>query len=113
VLIGALGVGCVIDAVTEDTVPSHHTLDQNYPNPFNPVTNIQFALPRQQQVKLFIYSLAGRRVATLIDGEMPAGIHSISWNGCDDRGRALSSGSYIYRLSAGEYSEARRMMLIR
>ncbi len=81
-------------------------LGQNYPNPFNPTTTIAFALPHQDQVRLAVYALDGRRVATLISGAVPAGWHTVTWPGTDDAGRAVASGAYLYRLrtSAGLFT---------
>ena len=99
--------------ITAATIPAAHHLDQNSPNPFNPRTTIRFALPRAGHVHLTIYSLDGRRVRTLIDGERAAGQHAVTWEGRDDAGRAVATGTYFYSLRAGEHRQVRKMTLLK
>ena len=88
-------------------------LAQNYPNPFNPMTTIRFELPVARTVCLRIYTIAGALVTTLADRELAAGTHDIVWQGIDNQGRQVASGTYIYRLSADGHTAAKRMVLIR
>ncbi len=88
-------------------------LAQNRPNPFNPRTDIAFDLPRSGHARLAIYAPDGRRIATLVDGDMPAGPHTTTWDGRDDRGRAVPSGTYFYRLETADGAFARRLSLVR
>ncbi len=88
-------------------------LEQNYPNPFNPTTQIRFSIPASQHVTLSVFDVLGRKIATLMDQEMTAGWHTVQWDGRDQTGRPVSSGIYIYRLTAGEHQINRKMMLIR
>ncbi|MFH1843518.1 MAG: FlgD immunoglobulin-like domain containing protein [bacterium] len=89
-------------------------LGQNMPNPFNPSTVISFEVPAEgRQVTLRVYDLAGRVVATLLADEKIAGPRIVRWLGCDDAGRAVASGVYMYRLTAGETQLTRKMMLLR
>ncbi|MFN2373286.1 MAG: T9SS type A sorting domain-containing protein, partial [Cyclonatronaceae bacterium] len=81
---------------------------QNYPNPFNPSTNIKYALPEAASVSLVIYDLLGRRVAVLVNEEKTAGWNEMSWNT-----RGLASGTYFYRLQAGNYTSVKKMMLLK
>ena len=97
----------------DDLEAAAFELHPNYPNPFNPTTTIVFSLPRTQQVRMCIYGLNGIRVNTLVNEVREAGTYSVTWNGTDDNGRAVASGTYIYRLEAGEYVESRRMVLVR
>jgi hypothetical protein len=99
--------------ITAANVPEAHRLDQNSPNPFNPRTTIRFALPRADHVHLTIYSLDGRRVRTLIDGERAAGQHAVTWEGRDDAGRTVATGTYFYSLRAGEHRQVRKMTLLK
>ncbi len=80
--------------------PISHRLDQNYPNPFNPTTVISYELPFASSVNLAVYDLMGRNIATLINGERPAGRHSITWNA-----KGLSSGLYFYKFEARQTSD--------
>jgi fibronectin type 3 domain-containing protein len=89
-------------------IPKQFKLEQNHPNPFNPQTSIGFVLPRASHVRLELFDLLGRRVAVLLDEFRKAGHHSIMVNSND-----LSSGIYLYRLTAGSYQQARRMVLLR
>lgn len=92
--------------------PQKHVLQQNLPNPFAPSTTIQFQLHEASSVGLVVYDLEGRRVRTLIDRNLPAGLHSAVWRGLDDQGGACSSGVYFYRLEAGDHLETREMILL-
>ncbi|MGD9548531.1 MAG: FlgD immunoglobulin-like domain containing protein [Candidatus Krumholzibacteriia bacterium] len=95
-------------------VPGAAVLAGNYPNPFNPTTTIAFELPVQERVRLQVLDLRGRLVRTLVNGEsQPAGSNRTVWNGCDDSGRQVASGTYFYRLEAGSYRETKRMVLIK
>ena len=83
-------------------------LSQNSPNPFNPVTEIRYGLPRDSWVELVLFDLAGRKVTTIYEGFEKAGYKTIRWNAKD-----LSSGTYIYRLSAGELAEAKKLVVFK
>jgi hypothetical protein len=84
-----------------------------YPNPFNPRTTILFELARATPVRLDIYSVDGRLVRRLVDGISEPGEHAAVWDGQDASGRAVPSGTYLFRLQAGRASETRRMTLLR
>lgn len=94
--------------VAEEQIPQDFALYQNYPNPFNPETTIRYSLERDANVRLVIYDILGKEVRTLTDGYKPAGVHEYRFNASE-----LSSGMYIYRLTAGSQSAARKMMLIK
>ena len=94
--------------VGDGGVPIAAVLDQNYPNPFNPRTTITFTLPVASRVRLDILDLQGRRVANLVDGILPEGPQSVTFDGAE-----LPSGIYISRLTTGRGSLERKMMLIR
>ena len=111
-LIGAHGQGCAATPVIE-SARMDKFLSLCYPNPFNPSTTIRFSLPTALPIQLSIYTLGGKQLATLLHESMPPGPHSVTWNGTDDKGRAVASGTYIYRLEAGEYVESKRMLLVR
>ena len=95
-------------------LPQQPTLDTNYPNPFNPTTVIPFALPGASgNVNLHIYNLLGQRVRSLVAGPMPAGFHTIVWNGRDDAGRSMAAGMYISELRTSEFRQTRKMTLVK
>jgi len=89
-------------------IPAEFALLQNYPNPFNPMTTIRYTLPRQAQVTLRIYDATGRQVAELVNGQHPAGAYAITWNA-----EGYSSGAYYYRISAGEFTAVRKLILMK
>ncbi|MCY3665401.1 MAG: T9SS type A sorting domain-containing protein, partial [Gemmatimonadetes bacterium] len=93
-------------------LPTHFALGQNYPNPFNPSTIIPYQLPTSIHVRLEVFNLLGQRLATLVDAERSAGVHTAQWDATDAAGRAVGAGVYIYRLSSGEMTESRRMVLV-
>ncbi len=94
--------------------PDDYVLEQNYPNPFNPSTIIAFVLPVNKRISLKIYNTTGQEVRTLISGqEYLAGRHSVQWDGRNNQGVAVASGMYVYELSYGNFSQTRKMNLIR
>ncbi|MFC1573095.1 CARDB domain-containing protein, partial [Candidatus Eisenbacteria bacterium] len=97
----------------DDAMSSTLKLEASSPNPFLDKTRISFALPHEDQVQLCIYDVAGRRVATLLDGQKPAGTHSIFWDGRRDDGVQVGSGILFYRLVAGDRTLTRQMVVIR
>jgi len=89
-------------------IPVKHSLGQNYPNPFNPTTKISFEIPAASNVKMEIYDLKGQKISELVNEELKAGKYEVDWNASK-----YSSGVYLYRLSAGKYSETKKMMLVK
>ena len=94
-------------------IPKVFALDQNYPNPFNPTTRINFQLPVSGNVVVEVYNLKGEIVATLVDGLMQAGFHSVEWNGLTSTGNQISSGVYLYRIQAGDFNKVRKMIMLK
>ncbi len=88
-------------------------LHQNYPNPFNPSTTFRFELRLPDRVELVVLDLRGRLVRRLLDGERPAGVQEVTWDGRDDAGRPLPSGTYIYRLRAAGLQYSRSATLVK
>ena len=93
-------------------LPEQFELGANYPNPFNPSTIIPYQLPTAMHVRLEVFNILGQRVATLVDGERPAGFHTAGWNATDAAGQAVAAGVYLYRLSGRRGQIVRSMMLI-
>jgi hypothetical protein len=102
----------VEDQELADIIKAVH-LFQNYPNPFNPETRIRFELPERGWVELCIYSVNGQLVRTLVEMDMPAGPHSVRWDGIDNSGRSVASGVYFYSLATSWIKESRKMILLR
>jgi len=102
----------VTDTETPE-MPESNFLSQNFPNPFNPSTTIRFGLESPAHVRIDVYDTAGRKVCTLLNGTRDAGIYSVSWNGTVAGGGPVSSGVYFYSIRAEEYSERKKMVLIR
>ena len=93
-------------------LPARLYLGQNYPNPFNPATIIPYQLPATTRVRLEVFNILGQRVATLVDGERPAGFHTAAWNATDASGRGVGSGVYLYRLLGLGERLTRSMVLL-
>lgn len=94
-------------------LPTEFALRQNYPNPFNPETIIRFDLPKSSRVSLQVFNSLGQRVQVLVDEVLPAGTYESLWDGRDARGNLLPSGLYFYRITAGDVSLLRRMVLMK
>jgi len=93
---------------TSSIIPSRFAVYQNYPNPFNPTTNIKFEIPKNTFVTLKVYDVVGKEVATLINEERNAGSYNVDWNAS-----FYPSGVYFYSFKAGNFTETKRMLLIK
>ncbi len=113
-LIAVLADGTVIELETATSIddpserPDAFILEQNYPNPFNPVTQIQYTLPESADVTLEVFNLQGQRIAVLENGHQSAGTHSVTFDGTN-----MASGLYLYRLQAGDFTDVRKMMMVK
>jgi hypothetical protein len=118
-LLAVLADGTVLSLPTSVTerfteLPSNYALHANYPNPFNPTTNIVFDIPVEATVQLEVYNMLGQRIATLIGGDkIQAGSYNVTWDARDQFGMQVSTGMYIYRLTAGDFTAVRKMTLIK
>jgi hypothetical protein len=88
-------------------IPSFN-LQQNYPNPFNPTTTINYSLPKAGNVKLTVYNTLGSKVATILNEYKPAGNYSVQFNGSN-----IASGIYFYKIEAGQFSQIKKMILLK
>ena len=102
-----------VDIVYHDPIKNKFNLFQNYPNPFNPNTLITYDLPKSVFVRLKIYNLLGQEIRTLIKNHESAGQKHVVWDGKDNHGNSVSSGIYLYRLEAGEFTKTMKLMLIK
>jgi hypothetical protein len=93
--------------------PVSYELMQNYPNPFNPTTSIRYSLPVQAHVTLTVYDLLGREVTRLVDEAQNPGYHETRWSGNNSSGNPVSTGIYFYRITAGQFTDVRKMMLMK
>ena len=93
---------------SDPAIVSNFRLEQNYPNPFNPTTKLEFRISNHGFVSLKVYDILGKEVSTLVNSELPAGIHKVEFDGT-----GLPSGTYFYRLDAGNYSETKKMVLMK
>jgi len=94
--------------------PDDYVLNQNFPNPFNPSTTVSFTLPLTKKVTAKVYDMLGKEVRTLLSNEeLAKGTHSVVWNGRDNRGRQVASGSYIFRMNAGNVEKNIKMMMVK
>ncbi len=103
-----VNVGFVGINTNNNGITVKYSLSQNFPNPFNPQTDINFALPQSSKVSLKIYDMNGKLVEELIENELSAGYHTVKWNA-----EKYSSGVYFYRITANDFTETRKMMLIK
>jgi hypothetical protein len=109
-----IGVPTSSSVYIEEVKIAHgYILFQNYPNPFNPVTQIQYLLPKTEFVTFKIYNSLGQHIRTLISEQKPAGYHNITWDGTNDIGSRVSSGLYIYKITAGDFTFVKKMLLVK
>src|SRR3989338_5407895 len=110
---GVFRTTTTITNVEAEEIPISFRLDQNYPNSFNPTTRIRFSLASHENLRLTVYNLLGQEIALLIDEPLQAGIHEREWSGRDRSDRVLPSGVYLYRIVAGPFIAAGKMMLLK
>jgi hypothetical protein len=107
------GLGASDSGVEKQNLPLAWRLGGNEPNPFNPTTKIFFDVPRTSTVRLRIYDARGQLVRTLVNGTLTAGQRSAIWDGCDDGGRPVTSGVYLYVVESPDFRAARKMTLVK
>ena len=100
----------VID--NDKNVPFDYHLFQNYPNPFNPQTIISYQLSEASMVQISIYDMRGRKIRNLVNSHKPAGKYSVTWDGCDSRKVRVSTGVYLIKMKANEFSASRKILLV-
>lgn len=106
-----------VSAQAPDLIPEAYALRPNYPNPFNPETTIRFEVPADPasngKIALTIYNNLGMAVRSLVSGSVQPGIHTVKWDGRNDRGDQMASGIYFLRLQAGSFVQTQKMLLVR
>jgi hypothetical protein len=102
-----------LTSVSVTDTPQTFSLNPARPNPFNPSTSLSFTLPAARKAELSIFSVTGQKVRTLVSGPLAAGPHSVAWDGRDDAGKAVSSGVYLSRLTAGKMTATGKMVLMK
>jgi hypothetical protein len=104
-----------VTGVTEEgnQIPKQFFLAQNYPNPFNPTTSISYGLPNDAHVSIEVFNLLGQRVRVLVNEDQSAGYKRIAWDGKDNVGKAVASGTYLYRLKAGDKESTMKMLMLK
>jgi hypothetical protein len=95
-------------SINGNDIPDQYSLSQNYPNPFNPSTAISYQLPKSGVVKLTVFDVLGREVKTLVNEYKPAGTYEVTFDGS-----SISSGLYFYRIITGDYTDVKKMMLVK
>ncbi len=98
---------------SENILPEAYALEQNYPNPFNPETRIRYAIPEQGHVTLKIYRINGQLVRTLQDADQSPGRYERIWDGNNEFGNKEGSGVYFYRLQSNNFTQVRKMILLK
>ena len=93
---------------SDNVTPEGYALEANYPNPFNPSTKISFTIPQADHVSLVVYDMLGKEISTLVDSDLGAGTHSVTFDG-----KNLASGTYIYRIRSGDFVQERTMQLVK
>lgn len=95
------------------TIPTVFALHQNSPNPFNPITAVKYDMPKAGDVQISVFNVLGQRVTDLVNGYQEAGSHEVVWNGKDDGGSSVASGIYFYRIKTSEFSDTKKMLLLK
>ncbi|MCK5125453.1 MAG: T9SS type A sorting domain-containing protein [candidate division Zixibacteria bacterium] len=94
-------------------IPTSYALSQNFPNPFNPTTTISYSLPEAGDVEISVFNVLGQKVRVLVEGHQEAGEHEVMWDSKDTNGEQVASGVYFYRSQVNDFSETRKMVLLK
>ncbi|NQV19603.1 MAG: T9SS type A sorting domain-containing protein [Armatimonadetes bacterium] len=100
-------------SIENEEIPNTNFILSNHPNPFNPETTISYQLTADSKVNLKVFNIKGQKVKTLLSDQLPAGLHSVVWDGRDNNGISVSSGIYFYKLEVDDFREVRKMILLK
>ncbi|TAK53062.1 MAG: T9SS type A sorting domain-containing protein [Bacteroidetes bacterium] len=103
----------IVKVIHGSTSPREYALSQNYPNPFNPSTQFKMEIPQLTDIDVSVFDVLGRKIATIANGTKQSGFYTVEWNGVDDNGFSVPTGVYIVRMNAGEFSETRKILLMK
>jgi hypothetical protein len=113
---GAMGQVVSVDDETGadlNAMPKSLAIHQNYPNPFNPSTAIEFDLPKRSHIAITVYNQLGQVVRELVSDTYPAGNHQVVWDGKSSDGRQMATGVYYYQLTTENFTDAKKMILLK
>jgi len=102
-----------VQDIQVELLPARYELGQNSPNPFNPNTAITFAVPRPSQVRVEVFNVLGQKVKILANEFSAAGYKRVEWDGTDENGSSVASGVYLYRMTAGDFTDTKKMLLLK
>ena len=103
----------ILDVDGEFSAPDVYSLDQNYPNPFNPITTLKYDLPEDSFVDITVYDMLGNMVNNLINKNQSSGSKSVQWDATNNQGELVSAGVYLYKIQAGDFSQTKKMILLK
>ena len=104
---------CSSVSIIEDVIPLTYSLYNAYPNPFNPITTLGYDLSENVMVNITIYDIVGRQIKALLNSPQTSGYRSIQWNATNDNNQPVSAGLYLYTIQAGDYSQTKKMVLLK
>ena len=103
----------ILGVTDKNLIPKDLLFHQNYPNPFNPSTTLRYELPEDVMVSIIIYDMMGRVVRNLVNSQQNAGYKSIQWDATNNQGQSISAGLYLYKIQAGDFSQTKKMVLLK
>jgi len=103
----------VMDVATAVNIPDAYSLYQNYPNPFNPTTHIRYDIQENTYVSINIYNLMGKHIKSFVNMVQDGGYQTIHWNATDASGQPVPAGMYIYSITAGDFRQTKKMILLK
>ena len=104
---------CNQASIIQDHMPTVYDLHYAYPNPFNPFTSLRYDLPEDAFVNITIYDMMGRKINTLVSSHQTAGFKSIQWDATNNQGQPVSAGVYLYSIQTGQFSQTKKMVLLK